>query len=380
LPTPAQTTASTPAIPFKIGSRKQTRQAFSPPVVTMAASSSTAVSPIEVPATGYLSAIRLNVSVAYNSSATITLGADAPFNVISTIGVRSADGTPLITPMTGYQLYLINKYGAQTFTGRAADPKLGYGYTFPTTTGSNTGNFWLSLPFEFDHETALGSIPALASNRSYIIDLTIASSATVFTSATFASQPTVTVTGFSEYWAQPAASNSLGQAQATGPQALGTLARWQLETPVLTQGDKYIKSNNVGGTIRSHILVIRNSSGARIDTNGAPNIFQLYLDNEPQFYFTLSYWQDFMSRVYGLDGSVSAKDGAGALDTGVYVLPYHSMLGGLAGDPANSRGQLLNTNSATLLQFYGSSFGSAVSTLEVLTNTVSGAAAAVYSR
>ena len=87
-----------------------------------------------------------------------------------------------------------------------------------------------------------------------------------------------------------------------------------------------------------------------------------------------------MSRVYGLDASQSAKDGAGALDTGVYVLPYATMLGGLAGDPANSRGQLLNTNSASLLQFYGSSFGSAVSTLEVLTNTVSGAAAAIYSR
>jgi len=377
---PNQAMAQAPAIPFKIGSRKQTRQAFTPPTVTLSASTSTAVSPIEIPATGYLSAVRLNVSCTYNSSATITFAADAPFNLISSIGVRSADGTPLITPMTGYQLYLINKYGAQTFTGKYADPKLGYGYSWTTTTGSTTASFFLSLPFEFDHEFGLGSIPALASNRSYIIDLTLNSSANVFTSATFATQPTVSVTGFSEYWAQPAATNSLGQAQQTAPQALGTLARWQLETPVLTPGDKYIKSNNVGGTIRSHILVLRNSSGARIDTNGWPNLFQLYLDNEPQFYFTQAYFVDFMSRVYGLDGSQTAKDGAGALDTGVYVLPYASMLGGLAGDPANSRGQLLNTNSASLLQFYGSSFGSAVSTLEVLTNTVSGAAAAIYSR
>lgn len=379
MPTPAQTAASTPAIPFKIGSRKQTRQAFTPPTVTLSASASTAVSPIEIPATGYLSSVRLNISYTYVASTAVTYTADAPFNIISTIGVRSADGTPLITPMTGYQLYLINKYGAQTFTGRVADPKLGYGYVAPVATGTQTGNFFLSLPFQFDQEFGLGAIPALASNRSYIIDLTLSSSATVFASGTITSV-TCSVTGFSEYWAQPAAANSLGQAQQTAPQALGTLARWQLETPVLTPGDKYIKSNNVGGTIRSHIMVLRNSSGARIDTNGWPSIFQLYLDNEPQFYFTQSYFQDLMSRVYGLDGSQSAKDGAGALDTGVYVLPYHSLLGGLAGDPANSRGQLLNTNSASLLQFYGSSFGSAVSTLEVITNTVSGPAAAVYSR
>ena len=371
--------AQAPAIPFKIGSRKQTRQAFTPPTVTLSASTSTAVSPIEIPATGYLSSVRLNVSYTYVASTVVTYAADAPFNMIASIGVRSADGTPLITPMTGYQLYLINKYGAQTFTGRNADPKLGYGYSAPVATGTNTGSFFVSLPFEFDHEFGLGAIPALASNRSYIIDLTLNSSANVFATGTITSV-TASVTGFSEYWAQPAAANSLGQAQQTAPQALGTLARWQLETPVLTPGDKYIKSNNVGGTIRSHILVLRNSSGARIDTNGWPNIFQLYLDNEPQFYFTQAYFQDFMSRVYGLDGSQSTKDGAGALDTGVYVLPYQAMLGGLAGDPANSRGQLLNTNSASLLQFYGSSFGSAVSTLEVLTNTVSGAAAAIYSR
>lgn len=379
MPTPAQTASATPAIPFKIASRRQTRQAFTPPTVTLSASASTAVSPIEIPATGYLSAVRLNVSYTYVASTAVTYTADAPFNIISTIGVRSADGTPLITPMTGYQLYLINKYGGQTYTGRVADPKLGYGYSAPVATGTNTGSFFLSLPFEFDHEFGLGSIPALASNRSYIVDLTLSSSATVFASGSISSV-TASVTGFSEYWAQPAAANSLGQAQQTAPQALGTLARWQLETPVLTPGDKYIKSNNVGGTIRTHILVLRNSSGARIDANGWPSIFQLYLDNEPQYYFTQAYFQDIMTRYFGLDASTSSKDVAGGLDTGVYVVPYSALLGGLAGDPANSRGQLLNTNSASLLQFYGSSFGSAVSTLEIVTNTVSGAAAAIYSR
>lgn len=371
--------ANAPAIPFKIASRKQIRQAFTPPAVTLG-TASVSVSPIEVPATGYLSSVRLNFSLAYTGSAgTPTLTADAPFNALTTIGIRSADGTPLITPLTGYQLYLVNKYGGQLYTGKANDPKQGFGYNATPTATSGTLTWFLSLPFEFDHETGLGAIPALASNRSYIIDITCNTIANIF--ATNApTGATLTITGFSEYWAQPASANSMGQAQQTNPQALGTLARWQLETPVLTPGDKYIKSNNVGGTLRSHILVLRNSSGARIDTNGWPTIFQLYLDNEPQLYLTSTYFTDMMSRVFGYDASTSSKDVAGGLDTGVYVLPYHALLGGVAGDPANSRGQLLNTNSASLLQFYGSSFGSAVSTLEVLTNTVSGSASAIYSR
>lgn len=375
----ATTPANVPAIPFKIASRKQTRQAFTPPTSTLG-STSVAVSPIEIPATGYLSAVRFQVSLAYTgATGTPTLAADAPFNVITAIGVRSADGTPLITPMTGFQLYLINKYGGQLYTGKVNDPKLGYGYNATPTATSGTLAFFLSLPFEFDHEFGLGSIPALASNRSYIVDITLNTIANVF-ATNVPTGATVSIQGFSEYWAQPAGANSLGQAQQTAPQALGTLARWQLETPALTPGDKYVKSNNVGGTIRSHVVVLRNSSGARIDTNGAPNIWQLYLDNEPQFYFTLAYFQDLMTRWYALDASTSSKDAAGGLDTGVYVFPYFALLGGLAGDPANSRGQLLNTNSASLLQFYGSSFGSAISTMEIITNTVSGSAAAVYSR
>jgi hypothetical protein len=84
-----------------------------------------------------------------------------------------------------------------------------------------------------------------------------------------------------------------------------------------------------------------------------------------------------ISRVYGYDQAINTPAG---IDDGVFVLPYFVLNGGLAGDPNNSRGQLLNTNSASLLQFYGANFGSGVNTLEIITNTVSGAAAAIYSR
>lgn len=375
----AQTAAqAAPAIPFKIASRKQTRQAFTPATATLG-SSAVSLSPIEVPATGYLQAIRLEVSGTWSGGgAGTSFNADAPFNAISSIGVRSADGTPIITPISGYQLYLINKYGGQVYAGPSADPKNAYGYSATGGTATGSFKFFLSLPFQIDQETGLGSIPALASNRSYVIDVSLAPIATIFGATNTPTGATLNIIGYSEYWAQPAAANSVGQAQQTAPQGLGTLNRWQLETPVVTAGAKYVKSNNVGGTIRTHIVTLRTAAGARTDAD-FPALTQLYVDNEPQFYLTSTYWTDFMSRMYGFTGTT--KDAAGALDTGVYVIPYSLMLGtGFSDSSDNSRGQLLNTNSATLLQFYGASFGASANTLEILTSTVSGSASNVYSK
>jgi hypothetical protein len=373
----ANNAAAAPAIPFKIAGRKQTRSAFTPATVTL---STTAVSfsPLEVPATGYLSAIRLEVTGTWSGGgAGTSFNADAPFNAISSIGVRDASGTPLITPMTGYQLYLINKYGGQVYTGVSADPKNAYGYAATGGTATGTFKFFLSLPFEFDHETGLGAIPALASNRSYIVDITAAPIATIFGATNTPTGATLNIIGYSEYWTQPAAANSIGQAQQPQPQGLGTLGRWLFEGISVTAGTKSLKSNNVGGTLRNHILVLRTAAGARTDADW-PALFQLYVDNEPQNYLTSTYFADAMARQYNF--TASTKDAAGGLDTGVYVLPYHAWLGSVSGDTNNSRGQLLNTNSATLLQFYGASFGASAATLEVITQTVSGAATNIYSR
>jgi hypothetical protein len=373
----ANTAAMAPAIPFKIAGRKQTRSAFTPATVTLG-SSAVSFSPLEVPATGYLAALRLEVTGTWSGGgAGTSFNADAPFNSISSIGVRDASGTPLITPMTGYQLYLINKYGGQVYAGVSADPKSAYGYAATAGTATGTFKFFLSLPFEFDHETGLGAIPALASNRSYIVDITAAPIATIFGATNTPTGATLNIIGYSEYWTQPAAANSQGQAQQPQPQGLGTLGRWLFEGISVTAGTKSLKSNNVGGTIRNHILVLRTAAGVRTDSDW-PALFQLYVDNEPQNYLTSTYFADAMARQFNFTSLT--KDAAGGLDTGVYVLPYHAWLGAVGGDTNNSRGQLLNTNSATLLQFYGGAFGANAATLEVITQSVSGRATDIYSR
>lgn len=350
------------ALPFQIASRRMTRFSFNAAsLITLQAAASTPLPLIQIPAVGYLSHLMLEVTITSSGGTTPAFQADGPFNVLAQVELKTASGNDIIVPLTGYQLMLAAKYGCQFSQAPWSDPKASRQYAAVIT----AAHFFLPIPLEIDAETALGVIPALASNRSYQLQMTLASQATVTTS-----NPTVvvSVTGTAYYWSQPAGTTNTGVNQQDAPTGLGTLSQWQLEMPPLTPGDKLIKSNNVGNVLRCIIFTIRNSSSARIDTNGIPAVNEIYLDNDPMFYFTANEWEENMVRWYGFDAA--AKDTVKGLDTGVYVLPFFALGSGMAGDPNSTRNQYLPTLDASLLQLRGTSFGSAVSTLEILTNSV----------
>lgn len=362
-PTQAKAQA-VPAIPFPLASRQMTRFSFSAGSTVLQAAATTPLSPIQIPAVGYLSHLDLEVTITSTGGGANLFTADAPFNVIQSLEFKTAAGNDIIVPLTGYQMYLLDKYGAQFAVAPYSDNRLSRQYAAVGGASANA-HFFLQVPLEIDNGSGYGSIPALASNRSYQLNLILAAVSTLISTA-----PTVTVTivGTAHYWSEPPATTASGAAQATSPTGVGTVSQWQLEMPALTPGDKLVKSNNVGNVLRTLIFVLRNSAGARIDTNGWPAISELYLDNEPMFYLSNTEWEDWMVKNFGL--TAAAKDAAQGLDTGVYVIPFHALAGGMAGDPANSRSQLLPTVDASQLQLRGTSFGSAVSTLEILTNSV----------
>lgn len=365
-------TQAVPAIPFALASRKMTRFSFTAGTTTLAAGAPIPLSPIQIPAVGYLSHLVLEVTVDGTGGSTPAFTADAPFNVLQSIEFKTAAGNDIIVPLTGYQAYLANKYGCQYAVAPYSDNRLSRQFAASTP----DAHFFIQIPLEIDSANGYGSIPALASNRSYQLNIILAAISTVLSGAP---SVTVNINGTAHYWSEPPATTASGAAQATSPSGVGSVSQWQLEMPPLTPGDKLIKSNNVGNVLRTLIFTLRNSAGARIDTNGWPGVAELYLDNEPMFYFTQNEWEDMMVKWFGL--TASAKDVAQGLDTGVYVIPFHALAGGLAGDPANSRSQLLPTVDASQLQLRGTSFGSAVSTLEILTNSVIPTdAATLYSR
>jgi len=358
-----------PALPFTLASRASSRQSFQLPNVALASAALTIPpnTPVQVPAVGYLKNLRLEVTLTPTGGAP-TLSADAPWNIFQNISVKNSAGQPLIAPITGYELYLINKYGGHpagltSAVGTSGDPKNTRQYSAPA--GVQPLHFFLDLPFEFDPSSGLGAIPALASNRSYQVELTLNALTTIYTSAPTSAVVTIDVTA--DYWDVPVSQTPAGSVQETEPYGLGTVSLWQKETPIVAPGQQLIRSNNVGNVIRNLILVTRTAAGARTDAD-FPGIMELYLDNNPNIRFKKTEWQDFMARAYGY--TATALDAVNGLDTGVYVFPFHLLAGGLAGDPSNSRAQLLMTLDATLLQFKGDSFGASISTMTVLTEAV----------
>lgn len=116
------------------------------------------------------------------------------------------------------------------------------------------------------------------------------------------------------------------------------------------------------------MFIARTASGVRTDADWS-SIVELYVDNNPMLRLKKTEWQDALVRWYGLQAA--ALDSAGGLDTGVYVLPFHLLAGGLAGLPSNSNSQYLATLDATLLQLKGYAWGASISQLAVLTQAVS---------
>ena len=355
-PTKGKGNASVAALPFPIASRTMTRYSYS----TTAALSGTGIvplPPIQIPAVGFMR--KLQMKVTFTGTAGTAFTADGPFNLLSSIEFRTAAGNDLLVPMTGYQMYLMNKYGHPTITSPYSDPK----FVSYSTTAGTAATFYLDIPFELDSETGWGSIPALASNRSYQLNINLAPY-TVVTGAT-AGNVAIDLTAF--YWSEPPAQSASGIGQETQPQGLGTISQWQLDTPPLTPGDKYVKLNNVGNFMRNIIFVLRNAAGARVSADW-PATSEIYLDNEPMFYLPSADWQRAMRTQFGL--AATAADAANGIDTGVYVIPFDALVGSLSGDPANSRSQYLPTLDSSQLQIRGMSFGANASTLEILTNSV----------
>jgi len=351
--------AAAPSIPFVVASRNSSRFSFGLNTVALGASV-IPQSPVAIPAVGYLKYIDLEVTLAGAGGTTPAFTADAPFNALASVELRNASGNDLIVPMTGYQLFLVNKYGCQDLDAPFSDPR--GDQQFANTAPS--AHFFIRVPCEVSPADAFASIPALASNRSYQLVISYNTIAAIETGA-----PTInmTVQGVAWFWTEPISQTKAQTTQQTAPPFLGSLNLWQLEPQPLTPGDKYIKSNNVGNVLRTLIFVLRNVSGVREDADW-PAVSELYLDNDPMFYLTNTQWLSWMSRIYGLNAG-AAKDVVRGLDTGVYVIPFFALAEGQA--IANARrSQYLPTLDASQLQLRGTSWGAGASTLEILTNSV----------
>lgn len=365
--------APVPVIPFTRASRKKSRLAgqYGPTTLN---TTTQALPPIQLPAAGFLRRIRLTVSgVTAGNSAATAFNADGPFNLLQQISLLSANGDSLISPIDGFSLYVLNKYGA--FASGTFDPVSLPSYSVTTGAGATGGSFKfeLSIPIEVDSRDAFCALQNMAANQSFLLQLSYNSIANLYTVAP-TNAPAVSVTAVMEYWAAPAANTASGEVQATFPPGNGSVSLIQTQTPSINAGTaQNIQLLNVGNTIRLPIFILRTSAGVRTEADW-PSTTQFYVNNDPWLYKTKDQWRSDMARDYRITGGLSATPALNTLDNGVFVLSDF-INDGSAGDHiaqgASNRNLFLVTGSATAFNIEASTpWGASASSLLCLQNTI----------
>jgi len=349
----AETTTIAPAagIRFPVASRPQRRFSNTQTVSNFAGATSFA--PIPLPATGFVRKLGLHfVASATSASAGAIVAGDGPWNLISGITLTDATGQPIFQPISGYNLYLINKYLAsgtiKTLIPRAwANPHMGPEFAFASSATAGSADFRLDLDLEQDADTGYGCIPNLDSNASLQLKIDVAAP-TVALSGTTMSAATVAVTVDQWYWA-PVGATTGGIANQTAPIGYGDFVETRYENqPATASAENTVAVNNRGGLVKAIIAVSR-AAGVRTAFTAGTNVGVVYDNNAIDEGIKLEAVKDQMRRTYGYLGTdlttSYAPLSAGllpGLDSGVLVINPATM--------STGRDTWLSTRVGTLLQ------------------------------
>lgn len=365
-----------PVVPFTRASREKSKQAFR--VTATFAAASQNLNPIQIPPGGFLKYVdMIVVNTTAGNAAAVTFAADGPWNALSFVDLRNSAGDSIIVPLNGYQLYLINKYGAIGLETPFCDPRGSRVFSTTTGAGATGGSFTfvLRVPLETDPRDALTAVPNLAANKSYSLQLALNANASIYGVAP-TTPGTVVIEGVMGYWSQPNQMNAAKVNQQVAPLGNGSVSLWRVQLETVAQGDKLTQLLNVGNVIRTGIFVLRTAAGVRTQADWSTTS-QIVLNDDVMNYIPLTLWQHYMGQDYGY--MTGAIDAAGGLDTGVFVISdWNNQRGKVLVD--GPRDQFLVTYNTTLLQIRNTSFGASASQLEIITNDIKPTSAvALYS-
>ena len=355
-PMSASGSGASTAIPFTRGSSLATMQDWSGNLTAGLSQQ------IQLQTNAFLENLIFDFSLTTSgNSATVTFAADGPFNAIANMQLTDPAGQSIITPITGYQWYLLNKYLLDTDCNfdPAQDPN--YLATAGTPVTGGSFSFRLVLPVEHRRRDALGAVNNSAANQRYLVTLNVvAAYSTIYGTAPTTEATNLVLNVYQQYWTSPPATitTSAGSSQVQQtPSGLGTVGfvRYELHTEVSGGGAPQIQLNNVGDYISDIVLVLRSSSGR--DVADWPAQFDWWVNDFQVHALTINDWQ------------------RGMHDDIVVLQKLHALFDEAVNfGPAN---QYLPTDATTKLQIRGSTWGASASKLEVITRMirpVSGAA------
>lgn len=291
--------------------------------------------PILKPVGGYIRQLLLTVTSVTSGALTgATVAADAPYNVIQNLFLRDPYGQPVIQA-SGYSLFLINIYSGQY-------GMLGFGNnpaTLPSfvTPAAATGafSFKLNIPLEMD-SSGYCSLPSMNAASQPQLQVQFNPSTTVWGAHT-GTDPTITATANETFWMAPVDHPEVA------PPDVGSSGQWseaRAAAGVASAQYQRIQLPRVGTFIHTLILILRDSTGARIEAWPTSDL-TLWVDGVPILWESLLERTDKMFAAFGV-----------ARPTGVIVYEFRDSVQ-TAVSTADTYDLLLPTTPATLLEVSG---------------------------
>ncbi|TDC20617.1 hypothetical protein E1265_21340 [Streptomyces sp. 8K308] len=318
---------------------------------------------LNVPPAGFLRNIYLVVEgTTAGNAAAVTFAEDGPFNVIDSITLEDVNSAPIVGPISGYDLYVINKYGGYR---NQDDPKMSPVYSAVTGSGATGGSFAfvLKIPIELVNRDALGALPNKSGTAMFKVRIRIAPNATVYGTAPTAAG-SVRVRMAQVDWWDPDAQDLRGRPLAQNPPAVQTTQYWSKAVFNVNSGAIRQQLERVGYLVRNLIFITEDTNSSRLagDAN-FPDPFTFQFEANTLLTRNRVVWRHMIAEDFGYN---AAAESAGGRDNGVYPLPFNLDFGLKPG--AESRRGYLPTSAAARLEVQGNMGGAG--TLTVLTNDV----------
>jgi hypothetical protein len=272
------------------------------------------------------------------TSATV-LQPDAPYNLSTFIQVKDAFGTPVFTG-DGYSISnLVGIYGGGFGINNGSNLASNLPSWTTVSFATGAGQFSYALPFEF--ATGYGVISGANASVVPTLQFNFNTGPNVFKSGT-AKFPTInTLVDTDIYW--------LPEGVDVEPPGLGTTRQWQVAAAnptIASTASLRVQATRLGGYLDTIIVVMRDSTGARID--GWPTgRLQMILDGVP-------YMDTTMPELYD---DMWIQFGAITRPTGVIAFSRKTSLNQQSLGLLDTGEKYLSTNPASLLEFYGSPWG-----------------------
>lgn len=368
--------------PFRIGVQSKDEIDYD---VTVTGTTTTQDLPVlNVPPAGFLRGLYVIVETTAANTGTVSVAfrEDAPFNVLETVTLEDVNNQPIVGPISGHDLMLINKYGGYAAfpDPRAAVSPAYYALSGVGTTAASPGtaqggaySFVLRIPLELVQRDGLGSLPNKSGTSMFKVRLRVNTTTNVYATAPGSSWVTRVRLQQVNWW-DPPETDLKGRPLAQNPPAVQTTQYWSKASYPVAAGQSRQQLQRVGFLIRNMIFVLRDTGGTRSGSGDSawPDPFTLQFEAIQLIVRLRVLWLRLMAERFGTTRAESLAGGTalgdiGIRDNAVYVEPFTLDFGLGAG--AETRMGYLPTSSATRLEIQGT-LGTGAGTMAVLTNDV----------